>query len=206
MFGEVPVLPVVVPLGVVVFGASASVLWRRRRLSVPRLAVAAALAVYVAGVVANTVFPVFLAMPRSSGPEPLPVALVPFADYEVADAVTNVLVFVPLGLLIPLLLAGPRTWRVVVVASAVSLGIELTQLVTAVFIGGGHIADVNDWLWNSVGGAVGALLFALAVRVPALARLADRFRWTPVSDTASADRLTRAASPAGPPVDGAPTR
>ena len=111
MFREVPVLPVVVPLGAVVL---AVLLWRLRRaerLTVPRAAVALALAVYAAGVVANTVFPIFLDKPVSSAPWNAHLALVPLADYEVADAVMNVLVFVPLGMLLPLLLARTSWWR-----------------------------------------------------------------------------------------------
>ncbi len=116
----VPVLPVVVPLGVVVFAVLVGVLVARRRFSWPRASVAAALAVYAAGIVANTVFPVFLGRPTQDGPRLLPLVLVPFADYEVADAVTNVLVFVPLGVLVSLLLTRPTWWRVLLAAASVS--------------------------------------------------------------------------------------
>ncbi len=54
-------MPVVVPLGVAVFGL---LLWRlgvRRALSLPRAAVAAVVAVYAAGVVGNTLFPTVVA-------------------------------------------------------------------------------------------------------------------------------------------------
>src|SRR5262245_7073750 len=86
-------------------------------LTVARVAVAVALCVYAAGVVANTVFPVFLDIPRASG------------------------------------------WHIV------------TQFVTAHLLGGGHIADVNDLLFNTAGGALGVGLFAALVRKPAAAAL-----------------------------------
>ncbi|KON73196.1 hypothetical protein M768_09640 [Cellulosimicrobium cellulans F16] len=178
MFREVPVLPVVVPLGAVVL---AVLLWRLRRagrLTVPRAAVALALAVYAAGVVANTVFPIFLDKPVSSAPWNAHLALVPLADYEVADAVMNVLVFVPLGMLLPLLLARTSWWRAVAAAAAFSLAIEVVQYVTSHLLGGGHIADVDDLLFNVVGGVLGYALFTLLCRVPALDAFLDRFRWS----------------------------
>lgn len=175
----VPVLPVVVPLGIVVFVALVSVLLVRRRFSVPRAAVAAAVAVYAAGVVANTVFPVFLHRVGGADPGALPLVLVPFVDYEVGDAVTNVLVFLPIGVLVPLLLARPTWWRVLATAAGISVVIELTQLVTARVAGGGHVADVDDWLWNVVGAGVGFALYTLLVRLPGTDALVERFRWTP---------------------------
>lgn len=177
MFREVPVLPVVVPLGAVVLGLLLWRLHRSGRLTLPRAAVALALAVYAAGVVANTVFPIFLDKPVTSAPWDAHLVLVPLVDYEVADALTNVLVFVPLGMLVPLL-ARPSWWRVVLTAAAFSLAIEVTQYVTSRLLGGGHVADASDLLFNVVGGALGLGLFTVLSRVPALDAFFDRFRWS----------------------------
>src|SRR5690606_20335964 len=177
MVREVPVLPVVIPLGVVVFGV---LLWRlhaRRLFSLPRAAVAAALAVYAGGIVGNTVFPIFLGATAGDGPWLPPVALIPFADYEFADAAVNMLVFLPLGMMLPLLLARPTWWRVLASATAVSLGIEATQFITHELFAGGHISDVSDLISNVAGAAVGYGIFRLLARVPILARLIDHFRW-----------------------------
>jgi glycopeptide antibiotics resistance protein len=178
MFGKVPVLPVVIPLGGVLFLVLLAVLRSRRRFSLPRAAVAAVLAIYTGGVVANTVFPIFLDWPKTAGADPLPLALVPFRDYELADAVTNVLVFLPLGMLVSLLLPRPSWWRVLLVVAATSLAIEGLQFLAADLAAGGHIADVNDWLFNILGGAVGFGLFTLLARSPAPAAVIDRFRWS----------------------------
>ncbi|MFF8345869.1 VanZ family protein [Cellulosimicrobium funkei] len=177
MFREVPVLPVVVPLGAVVLGLLLWRLHRSGRLTLPRAAVALALAVYAAGVVANTVFPIFLDKPASSAAWDAHLVLVPLVDYEVADAVMNVLVFVPLGMLLPLLLARPSWWRVVLTAAAFSLAIEVTQYVASHLLGGGHVADASDLLFNVVGGALGLGLFTVLCRVPVLDAFFDRFRW-----------------------------
>lgn len=176
-FGAVPVLPVVIPLGVVLFAVLIGWLRARRLLTVPRMLVAAAVAVYAAGIVGNTVFPIFLNAPDSGEPWTPAVALVPFADYEVEDALMNVLVFVPLGMLVPLMRTRPSWSRVLPVIVGTSLGIELAQLAAQRFFGGGHIADVSDLLCNVAGGALGYGLFLLLGRVPALSRTIDRFRW-----------------------------
>lgn len=177
MFQQVPVLPVVIPLAAAVFAGLMWSLIRSGRFSVPRASVALALGVYVAGIVANTVFPIFLDKPVSSAPWGSHLAVVPLADYEIADAVMNVLVFVPVGVLVPLLVAHASWRKVVGAAAALSLTIEATQLVTAHLLGGGHIADVNDLIFNVAGGTVGFALFSVLLKVPALRSVVDRFRW-----------------------------
>lgn len=180
-FEQVPVLPVVIPLGIVVF---ALLVWRlaaRRLFTVPRAAVAAALAVYAAGIVANTVFPIYVHVTPSREPWTSGVVFIPFAHYELEDAVTNVLVFVPLGILFALLLAKPRWWKVLIAATATSLGIELTQLAVQELFGGGHIADTSDLVSNVAGGLLGYLLFAALSRLSWFARFAAYFRWAPAA-------------------------
>lgn len=170
-------LPVVVPLAAATFAVLLWFLHRAGRLTAPRASVALAICVYVAGVVANTVFPVFLDKPVSAAPWSAHLALVPFAGYEVADAVTNIVVFVPFGFLVPLLAPRASWWRCVAAAAGFSLTIELLQLTNAHLLGGGHIADVDDFIFNVVGGALGFGLFAAVSRVPAADALIDRFRW-----------------------------
>lgn len=176
-FGEVPVLPVAVSVGVVVCIVQLAVLLRQRRLTWPRAAVTTAVAVYAAGIFANTIFPIFLHPTPISEPwEPM-LALVPFQDYEVADALTNLAVFAPLGILIPLLIRRPSWWRVLLISAAVSLTIELLQLAAQKMFSGGHAADVNDFIWNTLGGVIGSAGFVLLTLVPIVSALVNRFRW-----------------------------
>ncbi len=176
-FGEVPGLPVALLLGVLVFAVQLLLLVRSGRSTWPRTAVAAAIAVYAAGIFANTVFPIFLRPAQVQEPWEPALALIPFHDYEVGDALTNVIVFVPLGVLIPLLMRRPSWWRVLLTAVAVSLTIESLQLAAQWLFSGGHVADVNDFTWNTVGGLVGYAVFVLVSRTPGLSRLLDAFRW-----------------------------
>ncbi|WP_251009328.1 VanZ family protein [Curtobacterium sp. ISL-83] len=168
-----------------------AVLRARRRLTLPRATVAAALSVYAGGVVANTVFPIYLDWPASEGPWIPPVNVVPVVGYEWADAVINVMVFLPLGLLVPLLVARPSWLRVVTTIAGISLAIELAQFVTAGLAAGGHIADVNDLFCNTVGGALGYALFVLLDRIPVTAGLVDDFRWHGPLRTPTADPKTQ---------------
>ncbi len=178
-FGEVPALAVAVPLGVVVFVAELIALRRGQRLTWPRTIVAAAIAVYAAGIFANTVFPIYLNPTPRAEPWSPALALIPFHDYELLDALTNVVVFVPLGLLIPLLMRKPSWRKVLVTASIVSLTIELLQLAAQKLFSGGHVADVNDLIWNTAGGVIGYTIFVALTRIRLMSTLLDRFRWMP---------------------------
>lgn len=70
---ELPMLPIVIPFGVAVFGVLLWVLRSRGRVTIPRASVAAVLAIYAGGVLANTVFPIFVRVGPSPdyGPQPL---------------------------------------------------------------------------------------------------------------------------------------
>jgi len=79
-----------------------------------------------------------------------------------AGAAGNVLLFVPLGFLLPLVLPRlDRRWRVLTVGAGISLLVELAQLPMP----GVRRADVNDLLMNVAGTALGWLLYTLAGRV-----------------------------------------
>ncbi|MBF4588704.1 VanZ family protein [Curtobacterium sp. VKM Ac-1395] len=180
-FGEIPALPVALVVGAIALLIQLLLLLRGGRFTWPRAIVAGALAVYAAGIFANTVLPISLNRPPQLQPWTPKLALIPFSDYEVMDAITNVIVFAPLGILIPLLIRRPSWAKVVLTAAAISLAIELLQIVTDGLFGGGHVADVNDFLWNTVGGAVGYAIFLVVSRTPGLSRLVELFRWHPAT-------------------------
>lgn len=185
-FVEVPMLPIVIPFGVVIFLVLIWVLRSRGRVTLARASVAAVLAVYAGGVLANTVFPIFLRVGTGfyDGPRPFPLYLVPFVDYGFEDALINIAVFVPLGGLVPLLIARPSWWKVLVIVAGASLAIELTQMATARLAFGGHLADINDWLTNILGGLIGYGLFVLLTRSKKVAGFIQQFRW-PARERAS---------------------
>ena len=87
--------------------------------------------------------------------------LLPLVFYEpgaVRDAVLNVFVFLPLGILLATL-----GWRLIAslgVGFAVSLTIEITQYLTNL----GRTADVNDVITNAAGAVLGWLLATVVAR------------------------------------------
>jgi len=103
-------------------------------------------------------------------------------DVMVVEAVANVVMFVPLGLLLPWA-AGWRPWRAVPAGLALSTAIELTQIALPE-----RVPTVQDVVMNTLGAAVGATAVDLTRR-------------------ARASRAGRAAAPdavAAPVPDGAP--
>lgn len=77
------------------------------------------------------------------------------AEYTTWHALENCMMMVPLGLLFPLLLRGgePRWWTTTGFGLTVSMGIELTQLVTS-----SGICDVDDVIMNTLGTFLGYLV------------------------------------------------
>lgn len=152
-------------------------LHRHEALTVPRLLVGAALAVYAAGVLANTAFPVFLGKtdPYASWSDYL--NLVPLRNTETRDILQNVVIFAPLGLFLPLVLPLRSALGVIACAAALSLTIEGLQLLNAVTGHGGHIADINDLLANVLGALIGYLLARAAIAMPAIRRAILPFAW-----------------------------
>jgi glycopeptide antibiotics resistance protein len=77
----------------------------------------------------------------------------------VRNARGNVALFFPLGILIPLLWANIRFRRGIVIAIAVSLGIELVQYLSRTW--SYRAADINDVVLNVFGATLGLLLVML---------------------------------------------
>jgi glycopeptide antibiotics resistance protein len=95
------------------------------------------------------------------------VQAVPFHVPPVSFAL-NVVMFVPVGLLVPLL--WPRAGRVATIAAvslAASAAIELTQFALWVTLGNYRTVDVNDLIANTAGGVLGLLALRWAGGPPA---------------------------------------
>jgi glycopeptide antibiotics resistance protein len=72
----------------------------------------------------------------------------------------NLLLFIPLGILLPLLWRRLRFWRGIQIAIALSCSIELLQLLSRVW-GSYRTADINDVILNVVGAGLGLGLASL---------------------------------------------
>ena len=78
----------------------------------------------------------------------------------VRNARGNVLLFFPLGILIPLVWRRLRFWRGILIAIALSFGIELVQYLSSAW-GSYRSADVNDFILNVLGACLGLVLMLL---------------------------------------------
>jgi glycopeptide antibiotics resistance protein len=130
---------------------------RRRRIAAPIFLL------YAVGVLAVTVFPVRV-HPWTRAPWWAVVQLVPFQVPPVSF-VLNVLMFVPFGVLVPLL--WPRAGsagRLGACALGASAAIELTQLVLWLTVGNYRTVDVNDLIANTAGALLGLAILRLTTR------------------------------------------
>jgi glycopeptide antibiotics resistance protein len=129
----------------------------RRHPAVVPLAV-----LYAAAVLAVTVLPI-RSHPRWE-PWWSVIQLIPF-QVPPLSFVLNVVMFVPFGVLVPLL--RPRAGsvrRLAAWALGASAAIELTQLVLWLALGSRRTADVNDLIANVAGGLLGLLALRTVAR------------------------------------------
>jgi glycopeptide antibiotics resistance protein len=132
--------------------------WAGWRRTVPALLFVG----YAVGVIAVTIFPI-----TPPSPEPMAIHYVPFV-VDAPSFVLNVVLFVPFGVLVPLLRPAADAYRQLACrALATSAGIELTQLVLGVVLGSRRTVDVNDLIANTAGAVAGLLVLRLAVPVAA---------------------------------------
>src|SRR4051812_31046349 len=84
-------------------------------------------------------------------------------SFCVRNAQGNVVLFFPLGILLPLVWRRLRFWRALQIAIAVSCSIELVQYFSRAWVH--RTADVNDAILNVFGASVGlTLVFLLRLR------------------------------------------
>jgi glycopeptide antibiotics resistance protein len=124
----------------------------------PSIAARVAALVYLATLAVVTLLPVaWIRRPSDNRPQlvPLQGILADLAESpaeRLAEAFGNVLLFVPLGFLLPLLIpAIGRWWQALAVGAGVSLLIELYQLIWP----GVRKASVDDLLMNALGAVLG---------------------------------------------------
>jgi glycopeptide antibiotics resistance protein len=147
--------------------------WRQRPPVLPAWAVRTAAAAYAAVLVVVTLAPIRwrsdLARYRNNWrPQLVPIwnMVVNLRDGDrvmatLAGAAGNVALFMPLGFLLPMLAPGlDRFWRAVATGFVLSALIELSQ----VAFPGVRRPDVNDVLMNTLGAALGYLVYRLADR------------------------------------------
>ena len=86
-------------------------------------------------------------------------------SFCVRNARGNVILFIPLGILIPLVWRHLGFWRGIRIAIALSFGIELVQYVSRAW-GSYRSPDINDLILNVLGASLGLVLMSLLRSLP----------------------------------------
>lgn len=131
-------------------------------------------AVWVAGLAHFTWFPVVVDRAQNLSPWYSQIQPVPGLGLLSADPgfALNALLFVPLGLLLPLITRARLSAKGAALRClALSAAIELSQLLMYALFANGRAADADDLLANTAGGVLGFLLLRLALRSTASSRL-----------------------------------
>ncbi len=155
-------------IAVVVFLVWRTLLWRRAGGDFLREIGVWVLFIWALAVVQLTFFPMIVIFyDWASGVNLIPLASIrlflnhPVPGVAFDNLVGNVAMFVPLGMLLPLLFSRVRTWADVLWrAAVVSAAIELVQFVT-----GARATDVDDVILNSLGALIGFGLYKIAAAV-----------------------------------------
>ncbi|MEU6973072.1 VanZ family protein [Kitasatospora aureofaciens] len=135
----------------------------------------AAACLYAAAVLSITLFPLEVTWGMYANQMPWwnQINFVPLVTADMT-AVPNILMFVPLGVMLPLLTRVSSTVRAVGVSALASLCIESTQLLSYVLFNNGRAVDINDLLANTLGGLFGYLLMCLILGRPSARELLRR--------------------------------
>ncbi|MCM3781268.1 VanZ family protein [Microbacterium hydrocarbonoxydans] len=149
------------------------------RFTPARLFSGIAATVYCAGLVFFTFLPLSIGPSEYEKPWWIWIGVVPFQDLvdDPIGLMLNVALFVPLGILAPLLLRTSTWLRTALVGLIVSGTIEIVQFIGDITISPGRVADIDDLITNVLGTVVGYLLLRLAMLVTALRRVADLVSW-----------------------------
>ena len=176
---EIPALWVLVPFLIVSVVAMVRRLRRRGAATPARVATGLLTCAYAAAVLDTVLlpYPVGPKHPDTDVPWHVWVNLVPFASDDLYGMWLNLLLFVPLGFLLPLLSAGISAPRVAVAGFLVSLSVEVVQLVGDLTVSNGRVFDVDDLLPNTLGTVVGYAIFRGVTLIPVVRRLLAACTW-----------------------------
>jgi glycopeptide antibiotics resistance protein len=93
------------------------------------------------------------------------IPLITLTPQDLKSSLLNILLLIPFGFGLPFI-TNHRLKKVVVIGALFSVGIELLQLVTGLVAKiTFRVADINDVIFNTVGVAIGYVLFVGFVRI-----------------------------------------
>ncbi|MEC0244303.1 VanZ family protein [Paenibacillus chitinolyticus] len=161
---------------VTLFGTST---FKKRKFTALQYILLISFCIYILAVIHLVFFPidVNLGLYANQTPWYKTINFIPLLTLDIKTFVLNIFMLVPLGIYLPLMNPKYGTFtKAAKLALVVCLSIELLQLIIRITLGNGRSTDINDILANTLGGALGFLLYSMLMRSAAIQRLADRFR------------------------------
>lgn len=141
-------------------------------------------AVYILAVMHFVFFPidVNIGMYANQTPWYKTIQFIPILTLDIPSFALNMLLFMPLGFMLPLIRPSADSVRKAVRSGLIfSFSIEMLQLIIRVTLGNGRTTDINDLIANTVGSIIGYFIFhritklAIGQRFMIPWRLPDRF-------------------------------
>ncbi|KAA0546268.1 VanZ family protein [Bacillus sp. BGMRC 2118] len=139
-----------------------------KKLMLRQMTLLTAFAVYVAGVIHFTFFPleVNIGIYANQTPWYQTINYIPILTIDAKTFLLNIIMFIPLGMFLPLLNQGVKSVkRIAQIGFYSCLGIELIQSVIKITLGSGRSTDINDLLANTLGAVIGFLLIRSVMKV-----------------------------------------
>lgn len=175
----IPSWYILFPLSVLLFAIAAARTFIAKRFSFRQFSMLAVFIVYAVGVLHFVLFPIHVNLGAYANQTPWQrtIQWIPLLTMDAKTFLLNVVLFVPLGIGLPLLRASCGSIRQAAYAAFwVSLFFELTQLAFRIVVGTGRMTDINDLIANSLGGALGFIFYRKLVAVKRFDRLLNGFR------------------------------
>ncbi|MEI7030434.1 VanZ family protein [Streptomyces pratensis] len=139
------------------------------------LALRCTTALYAAAVASITFFPLWIygGMYRNQAAwygqiQPIPLLM---ADITMLP---NVILFLPLGFLLPLLRPHTGLRGTAMASALISLSVEVLQMLQYIVLGNGRAVDVNDLIANTLGGLLGYGVLRVAHRSTAMRAVLEK--------------------------------
>lgn len=142
-------------------------------------------AIYIGMVVAVTLFPIPIGFPTSIEHVSLSINIIPFASIIkdigqigiayggdvlfmigliVRNVGGNILLFMPLGFLVPIIWdTFKKAKNTILLGLAISISIELLQLIESLFSSLVRITDIDDVICNVIGSVVGYFIYKITI-------------------------------------------
>ncbi|BBH71607.1 hypothetical protein ACTI_82920 [Actinoplanes sp. OR16] len=172
---DIPALPVLLPLGVVLMGITWAFLTVRGEVNVFSLGAGWFAGWWAVAVLGATMLPMHLSWgPGAEEPQFYRILFLPFLDMRPLDFLLNTVMTLPLAAVLHTVFGVTGVRRVVLIGFALSLSIELTQAFLLLTANGMRWADVNDLMSNTLGAYFGYLLFHHLMRFAHFRRAVEK--------------------------------